>query len=683
MKQTQDNEKLSLWKDRLSTNEADVNFEAIEFREKTYNGSSKLYSLVSNEASTTANHIRNIAAELIESQVNSAIPQPKITARCRQDEEKAKLIEDMIRNELDRMPMEEINDMMERTVPMQGGGYYLVEWDNTKRTHSTVGEIVITAIHPKMVIPQTGIFTSIEDMDYFILRIPQTKEYIKLKYGVDVFDDVEENPELKGLDESTANSGELVTQCIAYYKNKNGGIGLFSWVCSTVIEDIEDYQARRLKKCSNCGATENTITQPLTEQTTDGTKPTEEVKPKEKNVCAYCGGNKFVEAEQEYEEVYNPITKSNGGIISEGASQSLQGAGEFDENGVELTEAVYTPTKIPYYKPNLYPIVLQKNVSVYGQLLGDSDIDKIAYQQNTTNRLEKKIIDKLVKAGSYITLPDDATINTNNDDIQVIRPGSVANKSLIDVYTLEGNISQDLTYLDQVYQEARQIIGITDSFQGRRDTTATSGVAKQFAASQSAGRLESKRVLRDAAYAYLFELIFKYKLAYADEPRPVTADDIHGNREYKEFNRYDFLEMDDAGEYYWNDQFLFSTDSTAPLANNREAMWQETRMNLQTGAFGDPARYETLILFWTKMDELHYPGAKDTKNFIEEEYQKQQLQMQQQQEQLQMMQQHQMPQIGVVQPNGQQGQRNVPQDEGELQAILNKAKNDATNSKNR
>lgn len=41
-------------------------------------------------------------------------------------------------------------------------------------------------------------------------------------------------------------------------------------------------------------------------------------------------------------------------------------------------------------------------------------------------------------------------------------------------------------------------------------------------------------------------------------------------------------------------------------------------MNLQTGAFGDPAATETLILFWSKMEELHYPGAGTTKTFLED-----------------------------------------------------------------
>ena len=74
---------------------------------------------------------------------------------------------------------------------------------------------------------------------------------------------------------------------------------------------------------------------------------------------------------------------------------------EIGENG----RSVMRPTRIPFYRPDVFPVVLQKSVSVYGQLLGNSDVDVIEDQQNTTNRMEKKIIDRLVKAGTRITLP--------------------------------------------------------------------------------------------------------------------------------------------------------------------------------------------------------------------------------------------------------------------------------------
>ena len=47
-------------------------------------------------------------------------------------------------------------------------------------------------------------------------------------------------------------------------------------------------------------------------------------------------------------------------------------------------------------------------------------------------------------------------------------------------------------------------------------------------------------------------------------------------------------------------------------------------MNFQSGAFGDPAQLRTLILFWTKMELLHYPGAGETRAYLEEELKRQQ-----------------------------------------------------------
>ena len=710
MENTADKQKLHLWQDRLARNQSAYDGEEskMDSREALYKGTNAMTALVPNEKKTATQHVRNICAELIEAQTDSNIPQPKVTARREQDEDKAKLIEDMLRNELDRMPFEQLNDIMERTVPIQGGGAFLVEWDNTQRTHFTIGEMAVSTLHPKQIVPQDGVFTGIEDMDYIILKIPQTKEYIKRKYKVEVEDEREQEPEIKGTG-GASTADDLVTQYIAYYRNEKGGIGLFSWVNDTQLEDLEDYQARRLRRCTKCGAVEPLETEPLGEPTLDGTKPggmpgtdtdgalqladvpempRQAPKHTGAKVCPHCGASSWEETTEEYEELYLPVKRSDDSEIPGATPMAQPSETMTDELGLPVMETVQVPTRVPFYKPDIYPVILQKNVSVYGQFLGDSDIDKIADQQNTTNRIESKIIDKLVKSGSYITLPDEASIKVDADDMKVIRPGNAATKSLIDVYDLQGNVEQDLVYLNQVYEEARQVIGVTDSFQGRTDRTATSGKAKEFAAAQSAGRLESKRVMKDAAYAALFEAMFKFKLAYTDEPRPVVSNDIHGNTQYETFNRYDFLEQDAAGEWCWNDQFLFACDTTAPLASNREAMWQETRLNLQTGAFGDPASMSTLILFWTKMELLHYPGAGETRAFLEEELQRQQ-QQQQLQMQMQQMQQMQMRQQQAQQAAAQQQAQRQPQPQQQqpgsgagvnpqmLQAVIQKAKQDA------
>lgn len=646
MKKT-DKEKLRLWQERLARNERAYSAESarMDAREELYHGTNTLKPTVQGERKTKTPHVRNLCAELIEAQVDSNIPQPKVTARREKDEGKAKLIEDMLRNELDRLPFEQLNDMMERTVPIQGGAAFLVEWDNTQRTHETVGELAVSTLHPKQIIPQDGVFTGVEDMDYIILKLPQTKEHIRRKYGVDVSDEAEREPEIKTSGESST-ADDMVTQYVAYYRNDSGGIGLYSWVNETQLEDLEDYQARRLRRCTRCGAAE----------------PPEGAEDGGKKTCPHCGAASWKETAEEYEEIYLPITRSDGSVIPGAVTRAVVSETEADERGLPTVQLIEEPTRVPYYKPDIFPVLLQKNVSVFGRFLGDSDMDKIADQQNTTNRIEAKILDKLLKSGSYITLPDEASIKVDTEDMKIIRPGTAAAKALIDVYDLQGNITPDLTYLAQVYEEARQIIGVTDSFQGRKDTTATSGKAKEFSAAQTAGRLESKRVMKNAAYAALFEAMFKFRLAYTDEPRPVVSNDIHGNAQYESFCRYDFLEQDEAGEWHWNDQFLFSCDTSAPLASNREAMWQETRMNLQSGAFGDPQQLKTLILFWTKMELLHYPGAGETRAYLEEELRTQEMQAQMQTAQQQMQ---------------MRGQQQAQSGGEEAAAVIERARRDA------
>ena len=636
-----DLKKLRVWQERLKRNEAAYSgeFSRFETRKKLYDGVHDLKPVVRDGKVKTTAHVRNLCAELIESQVSSDIPQPKVTARRQKDEDLAKLIEDMLRNELDRLPFEELNDLLSRIVPIQGGAGLHIEWDNTLRTHTTTGELTVSSLHPRMILPQAGVYSGIEDMDYLILKFPQTRGYLKRRYGVDVSDERESEPELRGDEGQEAE--DLVTQYVGYARNENGSIDRFSWVGDTVLEDLENYQARRLRRCSRCGQVEPGGLQALDTPTLDGTYPElAEPKPAERDVCPFCGASSWEESLEEFEELYRPLTLRDGTVIPEGewvavaSEEPTEEADEYVQSspsqkaileamelaaGGEPVTLEFRRTKIPYYKPDVYPVVIIKNVSADGKFLGDSDLDRVADQQNTTNRLSQKILDLSVQGGSYLSLPDSARIEASEEDMKIIRLGSPADLSMLGVYDMQGNISQVMGYLQQVYEEARQEIGITDSFQGRKDTTATSGTAKQFAAAQTAGRLESKRIMRNAAYARLFELMFKFKLTYADEPRPVVSENSQGQRVYDEFDRYDFLERDEAGEFYWNDQFLFSVDTSAPLAGNREAMWQETRLNFQSGAFGDPAQPQTLILFWRKMEQLHYPGAAETRAYLEDQ----------------------------------------------------------------
>lgn len=576
-----ENSKLTMWKERYSKALSAYSdcLRKISERDDAYRGSvSPRKNYVDNDKEKSADtHRRNIIYELIETQIDTAIPQPKVTAKRKEDEGLAKTIEDMLRDELDRLSFEILNDRSERMTPIQGGSFYLCEWDESKRTHTTIGENVITLLNPKQVIPQAGL-TELEEMEYLFVKVPKTKEYIKRQYHVELDEqDGEEEPEIRNADGDTDNSNDLVTQYIAYYRQENGSIGMYSWVLDTELCDIEDYQARKRFICAECGAS-------VLPPSNSGSSK-----------CLMCGSKKIKESSSDGEFINRPIKLSD---------------------GQEIYADELNPVNIPFYKPDIFPVVLQRNVSQFNSFLGGSDVDAIFDQQATTNRISSRIIEKLLTGGTLTTLPSDAAIRTDNAIGKTLPIANAADRDKISQIDLTCDISQEMAFLAQIYEEARQTLGITDSFQGRNDSTATSKVAKEFAAKQSAGRLESKRQMKNFAYSKLFEILFKFKLAYADEPRPVLSKSPEGEQIYEEFNRYDFLRIDASGELYWNDDFEFSVDASSSLASNREAMWQETRNNFETGAFGDPSSLETLILFWSKMDMLHYPGAGETKRYL-------------------------------------------------------------------
>ena len=62
----------------------------------------------------------SIVYELIESQVDATIPMPRVEAIHPEDEELACRLEDFLRSEAKRLDFTQLNDLQERTVPIQG-----------------------------------------------------------------------------------------------------------------------------------------------------------------------------------------------------------------------------------------------------------------------------------------------------------------------------------------------------------------------------------------------------------------------------------------------------------------------------------------------------------------------------------------------------------------------------------
>ena len=611
-------ENLKTWKKRLE--ESLESYASDKNRMKTYQGYYDGDRSVAQDPNSSyspskkASNVRNIVYELIESQVDSSIPMPKVRAIHPEDEELAKKLEHYLENKIKTAKLPLLNDMMERNVPVQGGDFFHVQWDANAGLHSQIGDIKVSEIHPKKLMPQQGM-VEIEEMDYFFVQELYTKKKVKAIYGVSVEDCGNDYTDLAGEQSSTASiNSDIVTVNTAYYHNEHGGVGIFVWCDTEVLLDLDDYEARYLDHCAKCGAV------------------------MQNGVCPECGSKKVKKMPEEYEEMAEGMEVKTSYPMADGTfSRNIdpfteEEAPQMDENGQPVMDEMGQPVmemrkvkrKIPYYKPNIYPVVLRKNITQNDRLLGGSDVAVIIDQQDTVKKLGSKINEKLLKGGSFVTLPTGIDVEKTDKELKILRVRNAADKSLIDVINVQPNVQNDLSYEETNYNWAKSALGITDSFQGKFSSSEVSGTARQYAINQAAGRLESKRTLKNEAFAKLYEYMFKFWLAYSDQSSAIISTDSNGTANYDEIDRHEFLKIDSAGEFYWDDEFLFETDPTSTLMQNREALWNQTDLKLQSGAFGPVGDLETARAYWTIQKANGYPNAAIILNIIEQRIKEQQ-----------------------------------------------------------
>lgn len=585
-------------------------YEKLEQHLQQYRGSAKI-----DGSDREASQVRNITYELIESQVTGYIPNPSVSPKMWSEahERNARNIETLLRNLRDELPYEKLNDMDERYSPIYGGSVWLVEWDNSIVTHSTVGGVKLSCLSPTHFIGQPNIF-DIADMEYCFVLFETTKEDIERRYGV--------RPEVADQAESDENADDrTATLYVCYYKNDDDKICQYIWSADTEILDIEDYYARKRGVCQSCG--------------------------KREELCE-CKHPKIKLMSDEFEELTRDIVRSDGSVIPAMSEVIRDGQVVMEERRQAVLEADGTPafeigadgivtpimttvmvpktepTRLPFYAMDTFPIVIRKNTSQEDKLIGQSDCEFIRPQQQAINKVESRMMEKILKAGVFPIVSKDWVGDMDNSLFERIFRAGPNEAGLFGKIDLQVDIRRDIELSERLYDQAKRILGITDSFQGQYDASAQSGKAKQIQVQQAAGRLDSKRQMKNVTYSEIDRIIFRYHLAYADEPRPAVYRDAQGRLQNRIFNRYDFLARDEAGKWYYNDQFLFRADASMDVDKARETLWQENRLNFQSGAYGDTALPQTQLIFWQNMERAHYPWAGDNVERIRGEIARQQ-----------------------------------------------------------
>lgn len=535
---------------------------------KAYYGTLNALTKDGEESTRKGRSLRKMVYELIESKIDNSIPMPKIRPRYKTDLPLVSVTENYLKFEVDGIFTKYLNDRSERATYVDGTSWYKVWWDSLDNTHERSGNVKIDLCRVDQIVPQPGV------SDYRQLEYIFERKELSLTRIWDLYH--------RRIIPTEANTNVIeVISC--YYLNKDRVVGLFMYAPHSrqVICNEEDWQIRKLRTCTVCGTVNPTG-----------------------DTCRNCGSKTFKYEnateeilENDIEEIYNPYD------VGETDDESEK---EHYKSRVFLTAG----TKIPFYKITQLPFIPRPAISSLDNIYGTSEVKVTLESQDAINKLLTKALEKTMKSGTILTKPEKLKIGDSDDTIKVLSVRTTEEAAMVQSRAVVADTSQDLVMAATLYESGKASSGVTESFQGAKDNSATSGKAKQYAAVMTAGRIESLRVMKSAAFAGLYELVLKYLLAFSDEPRKFVRVLPNGSQKEEVWNKYMFLDKDKYGNIYYRDDLRFDSDPASTLSQNRAQMWQETQDKFVQGAFGNPADPRVLELFWNIMDSLQYPLAK-------------------------------------------------------------------------
>ena len=521
------------------------------------------------ESSEKGRQLWKMIYEIVESLVDNGVPMPKIKPRYKTDLPLVHITEDYLKFEVDDILTKFENDRSERATYVDGTGWYKIWWDSTANTHERSGDVRIEFCPVDHVYPQPGV-KDYKLLEYiFELRQVSASRIWDL-YGRRII----------------PNKGDtnLVDVVSCYYLNENHIVGLFMFSPTSmqVICNEKDWQIRKIRVCKTCG----------------------EIVPAGE-ICPRCGGKSFKYENakddiltEDIMEMYNPYEE---GETNDPAEKEKYATRVFLKAG----------TKVPFYRINQLPFVPRPAVSSVDSIYGISLAGMMLDMQDVINKLYTKATDKTLKSGAVVTQFERGhQIDDTNETFKVVKVKTPEEAAMVQVKQVIADTSQDLMLANTIYDSAKASSGVTNSFQGQKDSSAASGKAKEYQALQTAGRIESLRVMKAASFAGIYELVLKYLLAFSDESRKFVKILPDGKEKEESWNKYMFLAKDKYGQIYYRDDLKFDTDPASTLTQSRTQMWQEMLNMFTMGTFGDGTDPRVRELFWNIMDQLGYPLAK-------------------------------------------------------------------------
>lgn len=523
--------------------------------------------------------LKKMVYEFVESKIDNNIPLPRMSPKYKSDIPLVQCTEDFLKYNINNVFSKYLNDRSERSTYVDGTSWYKVWWDSLSNSHETSGQVKIELCLADQIIPQPGV-TDYRKLEYIfeleqvsISRIWQLYHRRMTPVSSDQSKEADRN---ENADLST------ITVVNCYYLNEDRIVGRFSWAkhSNQVICNEKDWQIRKLRKCKKC---HTIVPQALT--------------------CPVCGSKSFSYEnatteilEEDLKLVYNPYE------VGETDDESQK---DYYKEKIFLTKG----TEIPFYVIRQLPFIPRPAISSIESIYGISEAGLIMEMQDVSNKMYSKMVDKTLDSGAVVTKPSRVKINNTSGGIKQVDVRSYEESQMVQTKQIAADTSQDILAANLMYESAKATSGVTESYQGKYDASATSGKAKEFSAMQTAGRIESLRIMKAAAFSGLYELVLKYLLAFSDDKQRFVKVLPDGTVQEEEWSKYMFLDKDKYGNIYYRDDFSFSSDPAATLATNRVGMWQEINSQFMQGAFGNVTDSRTLELYWNAMNLEQYPLA--------------------------------------------------------------------------
>jgi predicted nucleic acid-binding Zn-ribbon protein len=521
--------------------------------------------------------IRKLAYELVAGKKNAKIPTPKMSPRHHADILPVNTTEKLIRHEMDKMLSEQVNEESENNVCIDGTSWFKVDWNPFDNTHERSGNPMVSVCPVDTIFPQPGI-KYYKQLEYIF-----ELSTITVSQCLDLYNRVVHSP--------TGNDIIPIVNC--YFLNEHRYVGKFTWCEEThqvLCNDVE-WGIRKRRECVDCHAV-----QPM------------------QDVCEVCGSKKFKYVSVKDETLQEPLTFVTNPYRT-GSTPDRQ-----EDQVVEDTmKSIPAGTKIPHYLVRQLPFVPYIRISAPNSIYGMSEVELILEDQDLINKFLLKAEKKSAKSKAVVTKLKDTNIDNDDAEIAYVEVESPQEGQAIQTKQIMSDISQEFSHAGMLYELAKSTVGITDTDQGKNDPSARSGKAKQLQMAASAQRNYAPDKMRNLAFSGVYELLFKYLLAYCDEERAFVTLLPDGTEMEQVWSKYMFLARDDYGEFYYRDDFAWSVDDATEITQDRAAMWQLIDNDYINGTMGnqvDPIR--ALKMFWQMKEQYGYPTAKYALAFLKE-----------------------------------------------------------------